>query len=289
MNFDFGAASAVLFNGGDIETVMFNGEEVWNAGGETAETSGSPLLLPNARAGKLRSFKIYGNTVQNGTPAPESPVEIKSVGDLVTDESSPEFGKYKITVKATNGTDERIANIYLFEPLRKIGDAVDYIDLASGKVVRNVKKYKFSECKAIDYYSNRAGSGWQTTAVGLNFAKKKSGGYTSLSNYFKNVGPYIAYMPTRAENGMYSDHPTLSNIYIALGGENNLYTADANPITAWENWSNAYIIAGMDSTVYEDQELSEQIYIAGGNNTVTVETEIPPSNMSAVYRVRNNG
>lgn len=35
-------------------------------------------------------------------------------------------------------------NIYLDEPLRKVGDYADYIDFENGKVVRNVEKYTFT-------------------------------------------------------------------------------------------------------------------------------------------------
>ena len=48
----------------------------------------------------LTGLKIYGNSVQDGTPAPDSPVEIQSVGELVTDESDEHYGKYKIPIKA---------------------------------------------------------------------------------------------------------------------------------------------------------------------------------------------
>ena len=48
----------------------------------------------------LMGIKIYGNSVQDGTPAPDSPVEIQSVGELVTDESDEHYGKYKIPIKA---------------------------------------------------------------------------------------------------------------------------------------------------------------------------------------------
>ena len=42
--------------------------------GETITTTGKPSVRD-----KLYGFKIYGKTVQNGTPTPESPVPIQSV------------------------------------------------------------------------------------------------------------------------------------------------------------------------------------------------------------------
>lgn len=40
-----------------------------------------PLTLPNAVGDDLLDYKIYGESKQNGTPSPEAPVEIVSVGD----------------------------------------------------------------------------------------------------------------------------------------------------------------------------------------------------------------
>ncbi len=51
---------------------------------------------------------------------------------------------YKIPITVSNGTDTKTTNIYLKEPLRKIGDYADYLDLTNKKVVRNVKEYKIT-------------------------------------------------------------------------------------------------------------------------------------------------
>ena len=44
-------------------------------------------------------YKIYGNSVQDGTPTPDAPIEIQSVGDLVTDTASEHYGKYDVPVR----------------------------------------------------------------------------------------------------------------------------------------------------------------------------------------------
>lgn len=45
---------------------------------------------------------------------------------------------YRIPVKVSNGTEEITTNIFLNEPLRKVGDYADYIDFENSKVVRKV-------------------------------------------------------------------------------------------------------------------------------------------------------
>ena len=82
------------------------------------ELSGIPPLTFNAIAGTLKNYRIYGNTV-NG----------ESVGDLVTDSQSEHYGNYAIPI--TNSSET--ANIYLDEPLRKVGDEAEYVDYAEQK------------------------------------------------------------------------------------------------------------------------------------------------------------
>ena len=64
-----------------------------------------PLSIVSKRKGMLKDYRIYGNSVQDGTPTPEAPIEIQSVGELVTE--GEYAGKYKIpvTVRGKNYFD----------------------------------------------------------------------------------------------------------------------------------------------------------------------------------------
>lgn len=53
-------------------------------------------VLVSTGDGNVLNGKIYGNSIQNGTPSPDNPIEIQSVGDLVTEGEYK--GKYKIPV-----------------------------------------------------------------------------------------------------------------------------------------------------------------------------------------------
>lgn len=70
----------------------------------------------------------------SNAPTPSVPIEIESVGDLITDTNDINYGKYKIPVIVGNTT----TNIYLDEPLRKVGNYSDYIDFKNQKEFRNV-------------------------------------------------------------------------------------------------------------------------------------------------------
>ena len=101
----------------------------------------STLELTKTFDENMSNYRIYGNSIQDATPTPDNPVEVQSVGDLVTDTTDANYGKHKIPIKLTdeNGESET-KNIYLDEPLRKVGDAADYIDFKTRKVVRYVEK-----------------------------------------------------------------------------------------------------------------------------------------------------
>ena len=61
--------------------------------------SGYPIALTDHLGGEnVLDYKIYGNSVQNGTPTADAPVAIQSVGDLVTDTASEHYGKYDIPI-----------------------------------------------------------------------------------------------------------------------------------------------------------------------------------------------
>lgn len=82
------------------------------------ELENVPPLTYKAIEGTLKNYRIYGNTV-NG----------ESVGDLVTDSQSEHYGEYAIPITHNAET----ANIYLDEPLRKVGNEAEYVDYAEQK------------------------------------------------------------------------------------------------------------------------------------------------------------
>ena len=66
---------------------------------KVAEAEGYPLILENCKKYKpMRDLMVYGNSVQAGTPTPDEPIELQSVGKLVTDTTDVNYGKYKIPI-----------------------------------------------------------------------------------------------------------------------------------------------------------------------------------------------
>lgn len=105
----------------EIEQIKNSDEQdidyVYSRIGDT-EVEGAPPISIKSIGGNLSNYRIYGNTV-NG----------ESVGDLVTDSQSEHYGEYAIPI--TNNSE--IANIYLNEPLRMVGDEAEYVDYGQQK------------------------------------------------------------------------------------------------------------------------------------------------------------
>lgn len=111
--------------------------------------SGYPMTVTDHLGGEnVLDYKIYGNSVQNGTPATDTPIDIQSVGDLVTDTASEYYGKYDISLYVGGVLT---THIYLNAPLRKVGNSADYIDFKTQKVVRYIKEQTFDGSEAWNY------------------------------------------------------------------------------------------------------------------------------------------
>ena len=68
---------------------------------KTAEANGYPLTMQNCKKNKrIKQLELYGNTVQDGTPTPDAPIEVVSVGE----KSVNLFDKDNITVYSVSAT-----------------------------------------------------------------------------------------------------------------------------------------------------------------------------------------
>lgn len=90
----------------DITDVYFGELQVFTV---WAETEGALPLTVNANGELLTDYKIYGNTVQDGTPTPENPIVPSGCGELET--TGAHAGQYKLPLTA-NGVEH---SIYLGE------------------------------------------------------------------------------------------------------------------------------------------------------------------------------
>ena len=128
--------------------------------------------------------KFYQN---NGTGSfnrsdlvrPDNPIEVKSVGEY--DEI---IEKYKIPVTTNSEGKSVTTNIYLDEPLRRVGDYADYIDFENKKVVRKVGMKEFTETMSYAPYElpNRSFYGFSCAVSNMKVGRVQSGLCTYLEN-----------------------------------------------------------------------------------------------------------
>lgn len=86
--------------------------------------SGYPLTLTDCMAEYPVSLAVAGNTVQNGTPAPDNPVEVQGCGD-----KAEEGYKVLVIVSGNTGAESQTFPIYTDAPLYGNGDISDTVEL----------------------------------------------------------------------------------------------------------------------------------------------------------------
>lgn len=134
-------------------------EEIYWSGGQPQPTTIEgvpPLTFTAKRTGNLEDYAIYGNTVQNGTPSPDSPIEPEFVGDLVS--------------------------IELDEPLRAIGDYKDTLDLETKTYTKKIRELVLTGEE--NWYK-----GWNAFLIDINDSKTVAAfeSITVMSNRYMSI------------------------------------------------------------------------------------------------------
>ena len=243
-----------------------------NTAVKLANAEGVPCVLEYSKGKNVRNYEVYGNSVQDGTPSPEIPVEIQSVGDLVTDTESEYYGKYDIPITVT-GTRSETTHIYLDEPLRKVGDYADYIDFKNQKVIRKVKHREFSSNNNWSVYSSAANH--FQTIVGDNYFAQVEG-VKAMSNYYPQY------------SGKYYSITSLDYAVLSVDGS-RLRFRDIRYTTLdeWKTFLDTletplavnYILA----TPTEETISLPALKTFKGTNVISVDTTVLPSNIKANY------
>ena len=224
----------------------------------------------------LTAWSISGNMVQTGTPTPSAPITPEECGNLV--ESGEHAGEYAVPIALAGQTQ----TVYLSEPLRKIGDYADTV-ASDGTVTRRIGKVVLSGQE----------TGWGTAGGGAQ-------GYLHLTNtYNAHDTPQnlalsshysVAYTVT-SQNlfglGALTESPTSKwngNIIFYIYGTGidafkeflaEQYSA-GTPVCIW------YVLANPVTETFDAPTITPQ----KGSNTLTVNTTLPPSEVSITGGIR---
>lgn len=182
------------------------------------------------------------------------------------------YGKHKIPVKITCGDNEQKTNIYLENPIIKIGDISDYIDFKSQKIYR--KNYKSTISSSGSYVISGASSSPNRLAIynALSVNKKAKGSIEQLCKYIPCVN--------WGANGKFGFYASVRSLYI---NNPNFTTVDD-----YKEWLDSlegllfyYQLA--DDCVYEEDIIMPKITPFNGDCTFDILTEIKPSKAEVEY------
>lgn len=206
---------------------------------------GEQIDVDDSSDNKLLGLKICGKTVQDGTPTPESPVDLESVGDSGTFDGwiidgvereqlfsfSTPNGLPGIPVTSGGNYTDASGQQYI----------CDEIDFARGVYVQRCKKVAFTGdepwtlySRGIDQYTTFK----YTSCFNHNLIKDKAIGYgKSICSHFQNNDRGLAFSANYAQHGMYSDHINFPYIYFAWGEV-------GKTLEEWKAWVKAQYDAG---------------------------------------------
>lgn len=158
-------------------------------------------------------------------------------------------------------------NIYLDEPLRKIGDIADYIDFESGKVVRYIKYKEFAYNDS--WTKNTSAEKHFQVSVGDNYYSNENN--LIMSNYYQANKNSTSYY-------WFGDYGVIS----VDGSRIRFKNKDISTLEEWGNWlSNLetplYAIYKLETPIYKTIELPTIEF--NGYSVVKVNTEIESSNI----------
>lgn len=294
----------------DLETLLFarklSGQPVGGGRLETITASGYPCVLENSAGLPAAGYKIYGNTVQNGTPSPGNPVEIKSVGEPVfaklydsdgfrlTDSDgyklcSQDVVGYCIPVVTSGANHESlITNIYLDEPLRKIGDYADVLDFKKQQIVRNLSEIISNEM-SVWFLSGSNRDTWKRYPIGYVISDLSSAGAsTAIKN--SRIPVENSSESTANSTGMTCRKGSNRRLWVFVPFEvlGNIPVDNTDEIlAAWSNWvsENPFTVEYIAEPTTETLALPK-IPTFSGTTIISTDTEVEPSDIEITYKSR---
>ncbi len=209
----------------------------------------STFTVPESKIYSLGFFCNY-NSVE-GTQVTYSNIQLEYGSSATT---------YELYREATT-------NIYLDEPLRKVGDYVDYIDYSNGKIVRNTNLKTFNGNEEwYQFGSNVALAKWDDGKTPSHGDNDITGIYSNLFRENKNA-------QTSANDNTFLTHNILNVDWIVIN--RNINVSDFKTLLANKNATFIYPLA----TPTEESISLPQIKTVEGTNYITVNTSTSANNL----------
>lgn len=295
-----------------LKIATLNGDKIiYNGYAETLQTNRTEVALTNLVEGKLVDYKIYGNSIQEGT----SPIQIKDVGDLITDEMDINYGKYLIPVSLKSNGKNLLNKNQLIDGYIKSDGTVatvnwykctDFIEISGDYLVYSNCATTLSTDRYYAFYDeNRnfiSGQIQQTDEQG-------SSSYTVRipdgAKYFRcNVSPGkidTAMVELGTVSSEYEDYiePVTTYIYLDEPLRKIGEKADYIDFKNKQIVRNVGVIDNTGTLSIEDsyQELEApnvqsielpEILTYEGTNIIKIDTEVEPSKITVSYKLKKS-
>lgn len=263
-------------NGGiDTEYIYDKDGDIVFEKGFTRETNGAVPLTINGIGKDLKAWSITGNTVQNGTPTPENPVEVQAVGDRTRNL----FDKNTITAGNFATVSGTVANNAYY--------CSDFIPITATTY----------------YFQNVVGGSYQNTVVvydankqGLRYAKLSGGNKVSGAIAFQSGDAYIrinCYYQTDVDTVMvnigstalpYEPYGYKIPVVTSADGTEPITTPIylPTPLYSGEVMRSDGTITRSDGTT--ETFTAPQIPTLNGTTVIDVDTAVKPTEMHVKYK-----
>lgn len=222
----------------------------------------------------LTAWSIAGNMLQTGTPTQENPITPQECGDLVA--SGSYAGKYQISITLAGLTH----NIYLDEPLRKIGEYTDCVD-EGGAVTRRIKRLALT-----------GDEGWTLTSINahgiVNFRYPGT-----IDDRLAQIGNVLSSHFPMSRSG----NADVTNESVRITAQNILYLrcfeSEVSTVSTLQQWLSDQYAAGTPVMIWYvlaeptmDSVDVPALTTAKGSNTLAVSSSLQPSVVSITGRIR---
>ena len=254
------------YNKGLLFYLGESGSAIGNLSFSKGERSSNTVTF-DQKTYKLSFYATSKGSTNAGVNATYKNIKIEK-GSTAT--SYEPYG-YKIPITVSNGSETKTTNIYLKEPLRKIREYADYLDLTNKKVVRNVKELILNGTENWTKYTS-VNNHYQLI-VGDNYFSRDTN--SILSNYY-----------IQGVSGSYNS----SLNYAVISADANRIRFKDKDISTIEDWKNK-LVGYADSNkplkvIYQlANETEENIEVPSipnltGNITYSIDTTIKPSSIN---------
>jgi hypothetical protein len=247
--------------------------QLTGGGFPVATISGVPPLSFRSDGSALTAWSITGDMKQTGTPTPNAPIIPDECGDYVSD--GEHAGEYAVPI-TVNGITQ---TVYLTEPLRKWGGYADIIN-SDGTIARRIVKLVLTGNESYSSYTYATTNGVQISNV-LDTIYRRQNGLCTIYPISTQAGTtYCLWIGSGGGDRNLYFISILNTMGLNTADDFKSYVAaqyaNNTPVTIW------YILA----TPTTETVTVPTIATAKGSNTLTVDTTLPPYEVSITGHIQ---